>query len=500
MRCSIMTTICRPAAVLLAALFAGTAAAQSVLTYHGDPGRSGLFVVPGLSWARARGMALDPAFAPRFSGRLDAQPLFWQPSGAAAGQLIVATENDIAAAIDAGSGKTLWTQRLGRPVPRSDLACGNIDPVGVTGTPVIDAAAQTLYLGAMAVGPAGPRHLIFALSLADGAPVPGWPVDVGAALAARGLSFNALFQNQRGALTILGGRVFVPYAGHQGDCGSYHGWVVGIGLKNPADIEVWSTTAMKGGIWAPGGIARDGAGLIFATGNTTGALRWGDGEAVFRLAPDLARSGRRQDFFAAADWRALDATDTDLGASNPVPLDVPAAQGVQPLVLQLGKDGRAYLLDRNDLGGIGGELAAPTVASNRVHASPAVYPAANGIMVAFEGRGTRCPIPVADDALTVVEIRAGAPPSLATAWCGAFSGRGAPIVTTTRGGSNPIVWILGAEGDNRLHGFRGDNGAVLFAGGGSGDQMTGLHHLQTLLAADGRLYVGADGRLYAFAF
>ncbi len=488
------------AAALLAALLAGTAHAQSVLTYHGDPGRSGLYVAPALSWARARGVRLDLGFAPRFRGRLDAQPLYWQPPDAAAARLIVATEDDIAAAIDAGSGTTLWRRSFGRPVPLSDLPCGDIDPVGVTGTPVIDAPSQTLYLDAMAAGPSGPRHLVFALSLADGAPLPGWPVDIGAALAARGLSFSAPVQNQRGALAVLGGRVFVPYGGHAGDCGSYHGWVVGIGLQNPADIVAWSTIASKGGIWAPGGIASDGERLIFATGNTQGARRWGDGEAVFRLAPDLARSGRTRDFFAAADWRALDATDTDLGASNPLPLEVAAAQGVQPLVLALGKDGRAYLLDRDDLGGIGGALVAPTVASNRVHASPAAYPEANGVIVAFEGRGARCPNPRTDDALTALEIRAGAPPSVATLWCGGLTGRSAPIVTTTDGRSDPIVWILGAEGDNRLHGFRGDTGAVLFGGGGPGDQMTGLHHLQTLLATGDRLYVGADDRLYAFGF
>jgi hypothetical protein len=79
-------------------------------------------------------------------------------------------------------------------------------------------------------------------------------------------------------------------------------------------------------------------------------------------------------------------------------------------------------------------------------------------------------------------------------------GEGSPIVTTIDGRSNPIVWILGAEGDNRLHGYRGDTGEPLVGGGGPGDAMTGLRHFQTLLAAGDRLYVGADGRLYALAF
>ena len=89
---------------------------------------------------------------------------------------------------------------------------------------------------------------------------------------------------------------------------------------------------------------------------------------------------------------------------------------------------------------------------------------------------------------------------LATAWCGALDGRGSPVVTTTDGHSDPVVWMLGAEGDNRLHGFRGDTGEPVFKGGGPGDRLSGLHHFQDLLPAGGRLYVGADDRLYAFSF
>ena len=75
--------------------------------------------------------------------------------------------------------------------------------------------------------------------------------------------------------------------------------------------------------------------------------------------------------------------------------------------------------------------------------------------------------------------------------------RGSPIVTTTDGHANPIVWIVGAEGDSRLHGFRGDNGAPLFTGGST---MAGLRHFQTLIATKERLFVGADGRVYSFRF
>jgi hypothetical protein len=192
--------------------------------------------------------------------------------------------------------------------------------------------------------------------------------------------------------------------------------------------------------------------------------------------------------------------DADLGGTNPLPLDVPAPSGKQTLVLALGKDGRAYLLDRSRLGGIGGSLASEIVATRPIRTAPAAYPAGEGVYVAFQGPGAHCPDSRRGDALTVLQIHAGSPPILVTGWCGSLLGEGSPIVTTTDGHSNRIVWIVGAEGDNRLHGYRGDTGETLFGGGGPQDVMTGLRHFQSMLAARDRLFVGADGRLYAFAF
>jgi outer membrane protein assembly factor BamB len=483
-------------AVLPALAIAGNCHAQSVLGYHGSPDRSGNFIIPALNWERARSLHLDPGFHPQFAGHLYAQPLYWQPPGSASGMLIVATESDEVHAIDTRSGNQVWTRSLGRPVALSTQPCGNIDPLGITGTPVIDEATQAVYLAAMIGDAPEAHHRLFALSLKDGAPLPGWPIDVAEALAVRGQHFNTRFQNQRGALAILGGRVYVPYGGHYGDCGDYHGWVLGIGLRDPRDIVSWSTRGRGGGIWAPGGISSDGRALFAATGNTFGASTWSDGEAVIRLMPDLRHAERPQDFFAPADWKALDERDADLGGSNPLPLAAPSSPG---LVLALGKDARAHLLDGNNLGGIGGSLASKIVSTRSIRTAPAAYPAGDGVFVAFQGQGENCPTRGGGN-LTVLHIRAGSPPSLDTAWCGAFKGEGSPIVTTTDGRANPIVWVVGAEGDGQLHGYRGDTGEPLFDGGGPGNAMTGLRRFQTLVAAADRLYVGADGRMYAFAF
>ena len=476
----------------------GTCHGQSVLGYHGGADRAGNFVVPSLTWERARNIHLDPSFHPRVSGHVYAQPLYWQPSGSPVGVLLVATEDDRVHAIGARSGDEIWTRALGQPIPLWTQPCGNIDPLGITGTPVIDAATQAIYLDAAARDTSGPHHRIFALSLKDGALLPGWPIDVAEALATRGQRFNTRFQNQRGALAILDGRVYVPYGGHFGDCGDYHGWIVGVSLQPPHAVQSWSTRARGGGIWAPGGLVSDGRSIFAVTGNTFDARTWADGEAVIRLGLEVSFSGKAQDFFAPSDWQELDDTDADLGGTHALLLMLPGAKP-EELILALGKDGKAYLLDRRSLGGIGGSLVAKKVSTGPIRTAPASFSSGNEVRVVFQGQGADCPNGTSGD-LTVIAIAPGAPPTLRVAWCAAEHGRGSPIVTTTDGKANPIVWAVGAEGDNRLHGFRGDTGEVVFSGGGAGDAMGLVRRFQTLIAAGERLYVAGDGQVYAFAF
>jgi len=471
----------------------GSASAQTAANYHASADRSGNYTVPGLTWERARTLRQDAGFSGQFRGRLYAQPLYWQPPGSSSGIVIVASESNTVAALDAENGRTVWTRYLGTPAPRAAFPCGNIDPLGITGTPVIDPANGTLYLDAMVLDASGPRHQLVALSLADGSIMPGWPIDLGEALRAIGQSFDSDVQNQRGALALLGHTLYVPYGGFFGDCGDYHGWVVGVPLGDPHRVIAWRTRGRGGGIWAPGGIASDGESLYVATGNTVGAAQWADGEAVFRLAPDLPHSGGKTDFFAPADWRRLDGRDADLGGTNPLPLTIESGRGAQRLLLALGKDRHAYLLDPLDLGGLGANVVAEPVAAYAIRTAPAAFPDGGAAVVAFQGRGAHCPAGQRGD-LTVLRIT-GTPPAIATAWCGMMSGAGAPIVTTSDGRSDPVVWITGAEGDNRLHGFRGDTGEPLF----TGQPLAGLRHFGTPLAAAGKLFVGADNRVYAFA-
>ncbi len=486
---------------LLAAAFAGAVwiasaeADPSVPTYHGTPDRAGRYVVPGLTYERARGLRLDPSFHAAFRGHVYAQPLLWRRPESGEGELIVATEEDEVFALDAKSGAQIWKRALGEPVPGSALPCGNISPLGVTGAPVIDEKRGTLYLDAAVMRANGPRHEIFALSLADdGSVEPGWPVDVATALGGR---FEPALENQRGALALFDGKVFVPFSGHWGDCGAFHGFVVGLPTGEPGKAASFETRARGGGIWGQGGVSSDGKSLFAATGNTFGATAWGDGEAVLRFAADLAPPHEARDFFAPRDWRDLDQSDLDIGGAAATPLDVASASGTKRLIFAIGKSGEAYLLDRDNLGGVGGEIASARVTTNIEIASPSVFSADDGVFVALQGDGAHCPRDRPGEGLVALRIRAEPAPAMETAWCGAVLGNGGPIVTTTDGRADPIVWIVGAQGDNRLHAFRGEDGEPLAS---PPERMRGLHHFQTLIASDDRLYVAADETVFAFVF
>lgn len=480
----------------ISALVAGPVAAQSVVTYHNSLQRNGHYTVPKLTLEAAGKMQLDRHFKTKIEGHIYAQPLYWLPSGTTSGRIIVATESNTVYALDATTGATVWKSKLAHSVPLSELPCGNIDPDGITGTPVIDDSAGVLYLDALSQRKGGPRHLIYALSLSDGSVLPNWPLDVQDELGKQGITFSSATQGERSALLLFKGNLYVNYGGNWGDCGSYNGTVIQLQTSPPKIVAHWATRANGGGIWAQGGMAGDGAALFLTTGNTFNASSWSDGEAIIRLKPGLKHSENAKDYFTPTNWKTLDNDDQDLGGTEALPLDI-AVSGGQPAkrVIAFGKDGNAYLADRTNLGGVGGQIAVKAVSSGAIITAPAVLETPSQTMVAFTNSGgSGC----SGNGLTMLDVAASGSSPISVAWCAPFSGRGAPIITTTDAKANPIVWVAGAEGDNLLHGFDATNGNAVFTGGGA--TMSGLHHFVTVLAAEKRLYVAADGRVYAFTF
>jgi hypothetical protein len=312
------------------------------------------------------------------------------------------------------------------------------------------------------------------------------------------MTFNAPAQGERGALTLAGDKLYVPYGGHFGECGNYRGWVVGLNLDKPAAFAAWQTPVKMAGIWAPGGIAFDGSDLFAAAGHTLNdSEQWNGANSVIRLPPDLNWRPESADFFAPADWFELNRRYYVLAYNNPLVIDLADGGPGSALLFALDKNGKAYLLDRANLGGVGHPLLARQVGESGLltNTSPAAWRMNRDVMVAFASFTSTFPgAAVAGGAVTALRISGGAQPAIKTAWRANLYGLGAPIVTTSDASADPIVWIVGAEGDQKLHGFRGDTGQEVFTSA----KLDGLRHYVTILAAAGRLYFAGDGQIFAF--
>jgi hypothetical protein len=451
-------------------------ASVNVTQYHNNPSRDGLFIDPAFTPAAAANLAKDLNFNGTIAGNVYAQPLYVEggPSGPV---VIAATESNNVYALDAITGAIIWQRNLGTP----STAMGLISVVGITGTPVIDLASRSLFLVAVI---SGPNNLFYSLNVDTGATNPGFPIDVNASFP----GFSSSLHMQRGALMLLGNRVYVPYGGYA-DQGSYHGRVLGVSLDG-SQLGEWVTTSLKSGIWNPGGIASDGTSLFVVTGNAPGGTTpWGGSEAVIRLQPGPVFSGSTTDFWAPTNWPSLDSGDVDLGGSNAIILDVPGATP-SALVLALGKDRNGYLLDRANLGGISVPVAQAVVSAGQVINAAATYRTIQGTFVVLRPpNGT----------LTAFKITPANPPTIATGWTVSSTGRTSPFVTSTDGISNPIVWAYGHGTNQRLFGYNGETGAVIFAGGGPNDTISGTRTFNTGIAARGRIYVAGDNKVYAFS-
>jgi hypothetical protein len=147
------------------------------------------------------------------------------------------------------------------------------------------------------------KHFVFSLNLDTGDINPGWPLDLNATVNHNGTQFLSSVENERGALALAGGIAYVPFSGHFGDCGTYHGWVVGIQINNPSNVMAWATDAIGGGIWGHSGVASDGTNLFVITGNTFGTNgSWMGGEAIIRLQAGPVWSGQPTDYWAPTNW------------------------------------------------------------------------------------------------------------------------------------------------------------------------------------------------------
>ncbi len=380
-------------------------------TYDRTAGRSGVSVsspAPG---------AVRSSWTAAVDGAAYAQPLV------VGSEVIVATENDSVYALDASSGAVRWSRHLAAPVT-GGLPCGNIDPSGITGTPVADVATGRLWVVTFTAQP-GYRHTLWELDLATGQTVSQRPIDVSGS--------DPRAQQERGALVLLGSRVYVPFGGLYGDCSDYKGRVVGAPIVGSGPLVAFTTPNQRqAGIWAPSGESVRDDSLYVATGNGTPYDQVDDSDSVLRLSPDLTVEDR----FTPSNFESLSADDQDLGSTAPALL--PAG-----LIFQVGKEGIGYVLDGTRLGGTGGELASSDVCEGGFGGD-----AVDGGTVVFS----------CYDSLRAIDVtpgQGGAAPKLSVRWSVSGISPGPPIIA---GG---VVWDVNRKGT--LSGYRLSDGTSVFS-------------------------------------
>lgn len=510
-----------------------------------DASRDGNYVQPALTTAAAATVMPDAAFNTNsaYTGGMYASPLYLANGPGGKGIFIAATTNNDVNAFD-DTGMPVWKRALGLPGGGPTFA-----PKGIMSTPVIDPTAgadgfATIYACAPAAAAAGGNFSLYelhAMSAKDGSERTGWPAKLDGTVIAKNDQLNRPFtpatEGQRPALSLVNGIVYVGFGGPLGDYSTYYGWVIAVDTTSPTTVGAWSTRLAGEAIWASGGFASDGNGILVTTGNYFlggyGApATYGDSEAVVRLT-GMPSALARSDEYYPARWKTMDTGDQDMASSSVLLLNVPGATPANYAVT-VSKDGHLYFLNTAMLGmaGGGGELVDMPLAEidnmtvpHSARVSPVSYTTSTGIHISFTvDRGISvCPAGAADGGtggsvamatLLGLKVAAGSPATVTPSWCATVGGptgadqgtirnrSASPLVTTTDGMSEPIVWVAGnmsqtAAGTtaNMLYGVDGESGKILYSGG----NCSGIRQWTTPIAVNGRIIAGGDGHLCSWS-
>src|SRR5262249_33473731 len=193
----------------------------------------------------------------------------------------------------------------------------------------------------------------------------------------------------------------------------------------------WRPADNKSGVWGPGGPSSDGNGIFITTGNGGGPASWAGSEGVIRLGFDLSFTSDNADYYTPDDFADLDGSDQDISGSGALVIDAPGLS--KKLVLALGKNGDAYLIDAANMGGVGGQLVARSNVSNGAISNAAawakigsdVYVVANN---SWTGGGG-----CAKGGGDLFAIKISSANKISEVWCGESGGHRSRIITTTDG-------------------------------------------------------------------
>jgi outer membrane protein assembly factor BamB len=295
-------------------------------TYHRTPSRSGRTTNPPGTLHRS------------WSKRLG-RPVYGEPLVVGT-TLIAATEGNKVYGLNASNGNVRWRTGLGAPQPLSGLPCGNIDPLGITGTPAYDGSTGSVF---MVAETRGGHHTLWALNAVNGHKRWHRSLDV---LPNR----NRKAEQERSAVLVAHGRVMVSFGGLAGDCDNYVGYVTSTSVTGRGRTFHYAVpTAREAGMWAPPGPVLGRNGHVYAASGNGAELsgKFDRSDSVTEL--NLPRLNR-QSLFAPATWRADNRADLDLGSMSPAM--VPSLKRI----VIAGKRGTVYLLHER-FAGVGSAIS-----------------------------------------------------------------------------------------------------------------------------------------------
>jgi uncharacterized repeat protein (TIGR03806 family) len=479
------------------------ATGESVLTYHNDNARTGANTNESiLTLSNVNTNTFGLLMKYDVDAYVYTQPLFVPgvkiPNQGTRDSVYVATENDSVYAFDANSnsganGGLLWHVSLGDGINittnhefggryHNNVLQDMLPRVGITGTPVIDAASGTLYVVALnreaTAITTNYYQRIHALNIATGAEQPYSPVVITASVPGTGvgssggiLKFDAKQQNERCALTLADRILYIAYSSYA-DTDPYHGWIMGYNARNLQLLTnyVFNTTpnatkaifgphAAEGALWMSGsGLCVDANyNLYFEVANgsfdvNTGGVDYGDSFMRLSASNGLAVA----DYFTPFNQAALQAADADLGSGGPVLLPDDAGSATHPhLLVGGGKEGKIYLVDRDAMGhfnssndnqivqyfaaGVGKIFSTPAYFNHQLY-----YQGIGGVMKAFT---------ISNGLFTTTATSASKT---------SFSGFGTTPSISANGTSNAIVWTIQTDGAVRgtpaiLHAYNATN-------------------------------------------
>jgi hypothetical protein len=438
----------------------------------------------------------------------------------------IATEHDSVYAFDADglSSTPLWkVSFINSAAGVTSVPILDADPdadigpeIGITGTPVIDPATGTLYVVAKTKEVAGSTtnyvQRLHALDITTGAEKFGGPVALqarvpGTGLGSQGgqLSFNALRQNQRAALLLSNGVIYIAFGSHS-DQQPYHGWVLGYDATTLQQTLVFNATPNNegGGIWqSGGGLAADAAGNIyFATGDgtfTANAGGTGYGDSFVKLSP----AGSVLSYFSPFNQLTLDLDDLDLASGGVILL--PDQTGAHPrLLIGAGKNATVYVVDRDNMGGFN-----PGNNSQAVQTLPNIFPKGTlpvpgnySAPVYFNGSVYFGPVADTLQAFRLTNGLLSTAPTSRSSVTYAFPG--GTLAISANGAADGILWSIQRTGASAAGVLRAYDPANLANElynsnqAASRDTLDIATKFSVPLVANGKVFVGSVGQLTVY--